>query len=655
MNQIIYCEPLSAFIQTCLYDKNIGQVIKNKMLNAGYPYVMPNWVASWENSLPEIAKALEGSGLDGDIDVAVEYRLKHSLERLDFLIYGLDEHDHKNVVIVELKQWSQVSKVDSLNKVHTMVAKGVFEDHFHPSYQAYNYAGQLKSFNAYVQDNNVGIKSCSYCHNMDDAYKTIMDDVSLFPFIPKSPSFLNGEGNELKKFVKQYISKRCHNMLVEISNAKTVPSDDFAKLIRDALSGNQMYTLDERQQYSLSKIVDTVREAIYYDQKKTIIIKGGAGTGKSIIAINALGQLNSPKNKSDRITTFYVTVNAAPKKAMFVGLTQDRAFKAIDLKELFKFPTAFVGKPKNELPCVMVDEAHRLFKWKGGVGLKSGVDVLKEVINTARVAVFFIDDNQAVTTEDYATIDIIKETAKECHSQVVMGEELELTSQYRVQGGSEYIAMIRYFLELSNDKIKFNKNHSYDFRVFDDPNEMFDAIKEKDEEGQYKKALQANGLIPNPSKYNGGCRVVAGYTYEWKSDHANRDGITDVEISKKNFAKKWNLQYGSGVTAYSWVDDPLSINEIGCIHTCQGVDLNYCGVIIGRDIIYRDGKIQFVKQEHAKTDKSGIRTAPDDIAAQLIKNTYYVLLTRGILGTYVYCEDEELNNYLKTLIVEGDC
>lgn len=649
MNQIVYCETMRDFINSCLVSKDIGQKVKQSMYNAGYPHVMDNWVTSWQNSLPEIALALKDSGIDDDIDVAVEYRLKHSMERLDFLIYGLDENNHKNMVIVELKQWSQVQRVDSLNKVHTMVAKGVFEDHFHPSYQAYNYAGQLKSFNEYVQNEKVGIEACSYCHNMDDGFRSVMDDISMFPFIYNSPAFLNGDGEKLKEFVKKYVSKKCHEILFEITNAKTVPSDDFAKLIRDALSGNQMYTLDDRQSYALSTIVDTVRDAIYYDQKKTIIIKGGAGTGKSIIAVNALGQLNSPKKKSERVTTFYVTVNAAPKKTMFNGLKYGRAFKTDDLKELFKYPTAFVNRPKNEVPCIMVDEAHRLFKWKGGVGLKSGVNLLKEIINTARVAVFFIDDNQAVTTEDYATIENIKALARECHSKVVIGEELELTSQYRVQGGYNYIQTIKSFLGLSDEKVCFESNNSYDFQVFDDPNDMFNAIKEKDLESQIEQTTKENSLIPQPEKFNGHCRVVAGYTYEWVSDHTKRDGVNDVIISKKNFAKKWNMLYGSGVTVYSWVDDPQSIEEIGYIHTCQGVDLNYCGVIIGKDIVYRDGTIQFDKSMHPNTDRSGIRTASDEEAERLIKNTYYVLLTRGVLGTYVYCEDEALNEYLKTL------
>lgn len=648
MNQIVYCETIHNFINQCLVSKDIATIIKMAMYNAGYPHVMNNWITSWDRSLPEIAKVLKDCEIDDDIDVAVEYELKHSKERLDFLIYGLDKNNRKNMVIIELKQWSQVQRVDSLNMVHTMVAKGTFEEHFHPSYQAYNYAGQLKAFNEYIQSQKVGVESCSYCHNMDVGFRSLMEDVSLFPFISNSPSFLKGEGEKLKEFIKKYVSKKCHNILYEVSNAKTIPSDDFARQIRDALNGNQMYSLDDTQSYALSKIVDTVKEAIYYDQKKTIIIKGGAGTGKSIIAINALGLLNSPKKKSDRITTFYATVNAAPKKTMYNGLKYGKAFKVSDIKNLFKYPSVFVNRPKNDIPCIMVDEAHRLFKYKYGIGIKKDVNLIKEIINAARVAVFFIDDNQAVTIDDYATIDYLKTIARECHSQVVMGDDLELTSQYRVQGGYNYIMAIKYFLGLSDEKTYFKANNSYDFQVFDDPNDMFNAIKEKDIEKQ-KEESNREGNIKPYDQYNGRSRVVAGYTYEWVSDHEVRDNVNDVIIENKNFAKKWNLQRGFGIDAYSWADDPLSINEIGCIHTCQGIDLNYCGVIIGKDIIYRDGKVQFKKDAHPSSDHSGIRTASDEEAARLIKNTYYVLMTRGILGTYVYCEDEALNEYLKTL------
>jgi hypothetical protein len=655
MNQIVYCETVKTFLDHCANPNIIGDKIKQGMYNVGYTNVMDNWITSWENSLPEIATALRKSSIDEDVDVAVEYRLKHSLERIDFLIYGLDDAGNKNMVIVELKQWSQVNPTSSLNKVHTMIAKGVFEDHFHPSYQALNYAGQLKNFNSYVQNESVGIKACSYCHNMDTGFKTIMDDVNLYPFVIESPSFLKGEteNEKLASFISRYVSKKSHNILYEINNAKMVPSDTFAKQIREALNGNQMYSLDANQANSLSTIVDEVKKAHYYNQKKTIIIKGGAGTGKSIIAINALGQLNSPKKKDNRITTFYVTVNAAPKKTMYNSLTLNRSFPKSAIEPLFKYPTVFTDRPKNEVPCILVDEAHRLFKWKGGVGLKSGVNVLKELINAAQVSVFFIDDNQAVTVDDYANIDIIKQTAYELRSEVIMGKDLELTNQYRVQGGAEYIAFIKYFLGLSDEKITLGPNKSYDFRIFDDPNLMYNKIRKRDNESKENQGLANGQLTFDLTRINGHARMVAGYCYEWVSDAATRDGQYDINIPEANFKAKWNLRYGTGLNAYSWVDDPLSINEIGCVHTCQGVDLDYCGVIIGKDITYKDGKICFNKKEHPTSDLSGIRTASDQVAEQLIKNSYYVLLTRGVKGTYIYCEDKALREYLKTLKNEG--
>lgn len=374
------------------------------------------------------------------------------------------------------------------------------------------------------------------------------------------------------------------------------------------------------------------------------------GIGKFIIAINALGQLNSPKKKADRITTCFVTVNAAPKKVLYNGLTKGKAFKAGDLGNLFKYPTAFANRPSNDIPCLLIDEAHRIFKMKTGVGLKSGTNMLKELINAARVTVFFIDDNQAVTKDDYATIDIIKEVAKECRSEVIMGPELELTGQYRVQGGAEYIAFIKSFLGISKESVKYDRSNSYDFKVFDDPNEMFNRIKDLDAENRKKQAIEDGRLPLEIDDINGHCRIVAGYCYEWQSNPSIRDGVNDVIISKKNFAKKWNLRYGSGLKAYSWADDPLSIDEIGCIHTCQGIDLDYCGVIIGKDVTYENGKIVFHKEAHPTTDLAGIRTASDVDAETWIKNTYYVLLTRGVKGTFVYCEDEALNEYMKSFL-----
>ena len=150
--------------------------------------------------------------------------------------------------------------------------------------------------------------------------------------------------------------------------------------------------------------------------------------------------------------------------------------------------------------------------------------------------------------------------------------------------------------------------------------------------------------------------MTAGYTYDWISKGQYRDGFDyDIILDGGAFRAKWNLNCSEVGTDYSWLNDPNSVKEVGCIHTCQGLDMNYCGVIIGKDLQYRDGKLVYCKDQMARTDRnSGIRKADDETAAKLIRNTYYVLLTRGMMGTYVYCEDEGLREYLKGLIRVAD-
>ena len=288
------------------------------------------------------------------------------------------------------------------------------------------------------------------------------------------------------------------------------------------------------------------------------------------------------------------------------------------------------------------DEAHRVFDFKGGVGISKGTHVLDDIIRASRVAVFFIDDDQAVTTTDFATVERIKDAARRMHSKVIEGTELELKTQFRVTGGEQYISFIKSFLGY-NDEITSYRPDKYDFKVYDSAAEMHQAVIEKD------------NLYNQNHSVSGKCRVVAGYTYEWKSKGQGRDDADyDIILDSGNYKAKWNLRLKGNSDSNSWLNDPDSINEVGCIHTCQGLDMNFCGVIIGKDLQYRDGKILYCQNQIAKSDRnSGIRKADPETAARLIRNTYYVLLTRGMLGTYVYCEDEGLRNHLKEMLRES--
>jgi hypothetical protein len=184
---------------------------------------------------------------------------------------------------------------------------------------------------------------------------------------------------------------------------------------------------------------------------------------------------------------------------------------------------------------------------------------------------------------------------------------------------------------------------------------MHNAIKQKDLDERNNRVVETGKSF---DELSGNCRLVAGYCYDWDQSRGGSKGLDrtdttayDIVLDNGTFKAKWNLRHAGLPADYSWLNDPLSVDEVGCIHTCQGLDLKYCGVIIGKDIIYRDGHIQFDKSKNAKSDvASGIRNATDDMAEKLIRNTYHVLLTRGMKGTYVYCEDEQLRDYLKSLI-----
>ncbi len=643
---IVYQQTKAQFINECRNDTIANSVADKMRLHGINSFDKPE-IRSWRKSLPAIAEVLAKTDTDEDVDVAIEYKINQSRDRIDFMIYGNDSNNRSNLIILELKQWSSVSRTNKRDFVHT-VGGGGEKDYWHPSYQAKNYANLLYNFNEYLQKNRVSMETCAYLHNMDNGNSVLLDNLELFPLTTESPVFLKDDAEKLAGFISKYVKHRNKELLYEIENSRIVPSKHLADMLRNSIEGNDFFSYDEAQASAVSEIVRTVEDAIYYNEKKTIIIKGGAGTGKSVVAINVLGQLVSGKHGA-KYNAAYFTTNAAPRVLYTEELIKDDYTKKA-IKNLFKYPTIFKSAGENDFDCAIIDEAHRVFDFKGGVGISKDVHLLEKIIQGSRVNVFFIDEDQAVTTVDYATIDRIKEVAYKCRSRVIEGPELVLQTQFRVLGGDQYISFIKSFLGYSNDISHYNRSVNYDFRVFDSASDMMEAIKQKDKECQEEIAANThNTLLPEVS---GKCRVVAGYTYNWVSTGHYRDSdLFDIVLDEGKFKAKWNLRCPEVGPDYSWLNDPESVNEVGCIHTCQGLDLNYCGVIIGKDLTYKDSHLCFNKKANAKTDiASQIKNADDETAKRLIRNTYNVLLTRGMKGTYVYCEDPGLRDYLKSFI-----
>ena len=257
-----------------------------------------------------------------------------------------------------------------------------------------------------------------------------------------------------------------------------------------------------------------------------------------------------------------------------------------------------------------------------------GENQIKEIINAANFSVFFIDESQRVTIKDIGSVDQIKKYAQKLNANIHYGK---LDSQFRCNGSDGYLAWLDRLLEI-RETANYHFDFDYDFRVFDDPNKMVDSIIEM-------------------NKKNNKSRVVAGYCYNWINDGKNNPNVYDINIDEYNFHMSWNL----GNTS-TWAIDEKSVSQVGCIHTCQGLEFDYVGVIIGKDLKYRDGHIVTDYTERASTDQSlkGIKTlAKKDpekakqIADEIIKNTYRTLMTRGMKGCYVFCQDIQLRDYIK--------
>ena len=384
------------------------------------------------------------------------------------------------------------------------------------------------------------------------------------------------------------------------------------------VKGNKEFMLLDEQAVCFDMCLKTMSQCLKDRKKRTIIIQGGPGTGKSVLAINLLMEyINQSLNVS------YVTKNSAPREAFLKILTQGRAMRLAEIKQLFRSPFGLAQCPKNAYDCLIVDEAHRLVKRMD----KGGKNQVKECIAASLLTIFLLDEDQAVTTKDIGSIDEVRYWCKELGSRLIITDETKLISQFRCNGSDAYIQFIDEILQRHEESIAVDLSElNFDFKVFDNPNKMREELRVKNQE-------------------NNKTRMVAGYCYDWNVKH--RRGDWDV-ILEDNFKAKWNLENDK-----VWAINPDSFEEIGCIHTAQGLEFDYVGVFIGKDLTYNPTTrlIETHREAISNDDNSsGIRLAStsDEDARRLILNTYKTLLTRGQKGCYVYCEDGPLRDYIKS-------
>ncbi len=580
-------------------------------------------ISSWQNSLIRMRDVIEIAGLTDNM-VVLEYEVPYNQSRLDCLLFGKDISSTATVVLIELKQWSYVDALEDEGnyKVETFTG-GDFKVVSHPSQQVKGYSSYLYDFvDEFENQPPLSLFSCSYCHNytrqegvglFDPIYNKILND---YPVYCKEDTTVIAE--KIKELLIKGDGLEIFNRFMQ---SRIRPSKKLLDNVKGIIKEDVRYSLINEQLVAKNIIWSKVRKTSSRQiQKSVVIVNGGPGTGKSVIALNLLAEL-AEKGKN--------VMYACKSKSFRDGLKNLVGGRAGNLfTNLYAFLPAKIKE--NSIDVILVDEAHRIEKTSNYRYLakeyQTDMPQVDQLIRAAKTSVFFIDDNQVVRAGEIGNSKLIVEAASRFDAKV---DIVELHSQFRCMGSNDYLAWIEHVLGYSTTERKFNKNDLFDFKIFGTPTELYAQLEEKER------------VLPNSA------RLTAGYCWEWSNPLRSGYLVNDVKIG--DFEMPWETKGDSAVGIYpawfEWAYKPNGFKQVGCIYTAQGFEFDYVGVIIGDDLYY-DKENNALKSDVTKTCDPTLRKDKANFE-KYVKNIYRVLLTRGIKGCYVYFTNKETEQYFR--------
>ena len=582
----------------------------------------PGEIQSWKNSLRAIAQVFGYADLS-DHGVILEYQLPMTSKRLDCMVLGQDSTSKDNAIIIELKQWEKCESAVGDLCVTTWVG-GAKREVLHPSVQVGQYQSYLQDTSTafYETANPVNLSSCSYLHNykigkgdelVADKFR---DSLNLFPI------FSETQVDDLTQFLK---SKLIHGngmqVLDRVEKSKYRPSKKLMSHVSNIIKGKSEYVLLDEQLVVYDRVLASTKTGHGANKKTVIIVKGGPGTGKSVIAINLMADLLKHGYNAHYATGSKAFTETLRKIIGSRGSVQ------------FKYFNSYGRTDKNEIDVLIADEAHRIRETSNSRFTKkehrSNLPQLEELLRVARVGVFFIDDIQVVRPNEIGSVDYIRKTAQKLKAEVL---EYELEAQFRCNGSDAFVNWINNTLGIHRTaNTIWDSSDDFEFKIFDSPQAIDDAIMEKHRAGN-------------------SARLTAGFCWKWSEPKDDGSLVDDVVIG--NYKRPWDAKPGAkglakGIPSASlWAYDPNGIHQVGCVYTAQGFEFDYVGVIIGPDLKYNFDQQTWLGDKSASADNM-VKRSKDNFM-NLVKNTYRVLLTRGMKGCYVHFMDKETERFFKS-------
>ena len=691
--------------------------------------ITPAEEMSWEANSHQIKDLIEVASLPADTYVSFEYRVPHGPMRIDCMLYGKDSDGENNVIHLELKQWSNAT-------VHELYPTGVFDyqevealtgRHFrsvaHPSHQVEKYQEHLENYVEVFED-DCHLKGMAYCYN----YRSDGDPLALYAdhyrtLIDRYPLY---SGDQVVKLAERLNTMLCLgrglDVFNKVQNSAIRPSKNLLNAAANIFRGvTEFALLDDQLTASQTIFGEIERSRRHPEDKTVIIVKGGPGTGKTVIALNILARL---ANEGQYTNSFFTTRSTNLRHTLRLKLKQvqvnngQQACAGDLIRDIFDF------KPHNftegEVDVLLVDEAHRM-----GNSANFQTDRIEEgtqlsqtisLMYCSKVCVFFIDDKQAITNTEIGTATNLRDAAEHYRERLVADEaidkfikniqdskcklpkllskrdelladranlspvnfqnslnalekninesrrwiakepnmadvkstfkgkvriiEYELKSQFRCNGSDNYLDWLdeTLYRPYKNVQTTFSKDE-YDFRVFASPTEMYEEIRRQNAQ---------DGTT---------ARIAAGYCWGWSGDLMpdgdlpkevvikDSDGNIIFEMpweTKKNKRPRGEFRNMYASSAETWAIEPGGINQVGCVFSIQGLELDYIGVIIGEDMDY-DAERDCLVVIPGKT-----RSVPlGDEADTYVRNIYRVLMSRGKRGCFVYSCNPGVAEYLQ--------
>ncbi|MFI7548943.1 DNA/RNA helicase domain-containing protein [Micromonospora sediminimaris] len=592
--------------------------------------VSPAERRSWMNSLPVLAQDLADAGLD-QVEVLVEYQLPLTSRRIDAVIAGVDPRSgDDSYLVVELKQWSYATAYEESD---TLVAvEHARGPRLHPGVQVADYCQYLTDFLGILGRRRYPLNGAAYLHNAVD--RDIVDLLGR-PVTEQSRLFTRQRRGQWLAYLQSRFAPKSGAAAADRFLTSTVrPSRHLLRYAAQELKDRSQFTLLDEQHVAYELVLHAVERARKANRKRAVVVAGGPGSGKSVIALSVMGELARQGR---------TVLHATGSRAFTQTLRRYAGHRSTRLQGMFKYFNSFMDAGANDIEVLLCDEAHRIRetsvnRYTPKARRDRARPQLDELISTARVPVFLLDEHQVVKPGELGSVEVISAYAEKLGLEV---EVVALHDQFRCGGSAAYEDWVLTLLGLDGDgPTVWAGDGRFDLRLAESPTQL---------EAFLRARQRPPGAAGEPGQT---ARMSAGYCWPWSDPRLDGTLVPDVVVGE--WARPWNVKsdrsVGDAPGSAFWATDPNGFDQVGCVYTAQGFEYDWSGVIIGPDLVARDGRLVTRRGESKDPALRSRKAVSDDEADRLIRNTYKVLLTRGMRGTIIHSVDPETREFLAALV-----